>query len=121
MGNRRSFAIKCESLDAALRQVNRMCLEPGHTGRRAGKPPGLIETVPVSADRWVLMRFEGRVAMLDLCPLHHTLEQEFGFSIRQELIDKTDKGLVDIMLGNSGSNSVDVGACHDSPVDCNLL
>jgi hypothetical protein len=51
--------------------------------------------------------------MSDFRPLDHSLEKNLSFTIRQELIDEVDEGLVDVVLWDGSTNTVDIGDCHE--------
>jgi hypothetical protein len=56
--------------------------------------------------------------VFDLRALGHSLHEKLGLPIREKLIDETDEGLVDIVLGNRRTNPVDVRSRHKShPAD----
>jgi hypothetical protein len=114
----RALFVDIEGLDGALRELHRVGFEPSHASGRAGKLSGPVESVAIGRDLAFVAGFKGRVTVFDFSALGHAPHEKLGLSIGEELIDETDEGLVDIVLGYGRTNPVDVRNRHKShPAD----
>src|SRR4051794_31070377 len=106
--------VDSKRIDAAHRQLNRLGLEEAHANGGARELPRAIEAVAVGGDHRRFAGFEVGIAVLYLGALGHALEQQARLSLGQDLVGEAYKGVMHVVIGNRGSNPVDVGGRHRS-------
>jgi hypothetical protein len=89
-----------------------MFLETGHASRRARKATAPEEAFLVGSEPELFPRLKIGVAMLDLSPTCHSLENASAPLVGQGSREEVDEGLMHIKIGNSRSDPVHMGDGH---------